>query len=187
MLPFRHYSNFIDIKPSVEKLKEEIPFVQQEIINGGVKIKESRLTCWMSDQLETTLEYSGKSMLPIYMTSWVKKIRDIIFNKTGIYFDSVLVNYYENGSTGMRYHSDPLGNGKWCEDFFIISIGSSRKIVFRQSDNFDNKYNFIAKNGDAIHMFDDCQTRYQHSVRKDNNVKEPRISLVFKKKNIDAK
>lgn len=177
MLPFKHYSSVVDV--DYKELFSEIPFCREEINSNGVWVKESRLTCWMSDK-DIELEYSDKKMKPIRLTKIVSEIRDSIYQKYNIYFDSVLANYYLDNKVGMRYHSDPL-NDIWDTHFMILSIGDSRKIIFREIENIDKKYEFEMESGDIIHMFDDCQDKYQHSVRKSKICKGPRISLVFKR------
>ena len=179
MLPFQFYSKVVT-NINIDNLESEIPFSREKINSNGEWIPESRLTCWMSDD-NTTLEYSDKEMEPIRLTEKVSEIRDILNQKFGIYFDSVLANYYSDNSVGMRYHSDPLGDNKWDPNFMIVSFGSDRKLIFREIKNVDIKYPFEMSNGDMVHMFDDCQDTYQHSVRRVKTKIGPRISLVFKK------
>jgi alkylated DNA repair dioxygenase AlkB len=119
-------------------------------------------------------------MNPIKLTKTLKKIQFAIELKYGIYFDSVLINYYKDGSSGMRYHSDATYN-KWHQESVVVSFGSSRKIIFREINNFDNKTNIIMNSGDLLFMKEGCQDIYQHRVTKDKSISDERISLVFKK------
>ena len=179
MIPFRFYSKVVD-DINIDDLKQDVNLTRQKILSDGILVDESRLTCWMSD-VDTTLEYSDKIMAPIKLSPLVKKIQSTIFNKFGIYYDSVLVNYYKDNTIGMRYHSDPLGDGKWEPDFMIVSIGCPRKLIFREIKKYDNKYPFEMQNGDCVHMFDNCQDLYQHCLKKEKVNKGHRISLVFKR------
>lgn len=160
-------------------LKLNICFNYDEIIIDNLKLIEQRGTTFMSDQ-NCEYRYGFKTMKSIEMNDIVKKIQIEIFNKIGIYFDSVLINYYKNGSIGMRYHSDELYD-EWYEESVIISFGSTRTITFREINNFDNKINFILENGDLLFMKKNCQSTYQHKLNK-SKLDEERISLVFKKK-----
>ena len=178
MFPFKHYKKVIN-EELFETLLDETKPTYDTFINNNFNCKELRGTKWMSDN-KMTLEYSDKIMQPICLTPTIKKIRDMLYDKFNIYFDSVLLNYYPNGNIGMRYHSDPIGN-KWDTNFMIVSFGGARKLIFREIKDIDTKYSFNMNNGDCIHMFDNCQDLYQHSVRKQKNGL-PRISLVFKKK-----
>ena len=160
-------------------LKNEIIFNNDDIFIDGKKIKEERLTSWHSDY-DYLYAYGGKTMTSEKMTKTLKKIQFTIELKYGIYFDSVLINYYKDGSSGMRYHSDATYN-QWCQDSVVISFGSSRKIIFRESSNFDNKTDIIMNSGDLLFMKEGCQDIYQHRVTKNKSIDKGRISLVFKK------
>ena len=161
------------------KLKDEIVFREDNIIINGITVKEERKTCWMSD-MNYTYTYGNKIMQPDKLTLTVKKIQNITESKYGIYFDSVLINYYANGNIGMRYHTDETYN-EWLEESVIVSFGSTRKLVFREIDNYDNKTYLEMSSSDLVFMKDGCQQIYQHRVLKDKKILDDRISLVFKK------
>ena len=181
MIPFRFYKKIAnDI--TIDDLYSEIKFNKQKINSNGSWVEEPRLTCWMSDT-DATLNYSDKEMIPSKMTPTIKKIQSILYDKFNINFDCVLANYYKDNTVGMRYHSDPLENGKWDTNFIIISFGIPRKLIFREIGNIDNKYTFEMRNGEVVHMFNDCQEKYQHCLKKEKNYISPRISLVFKRLN----
>jgi len=177
MLPFCRYEKVFE-NSYFDRIVNDVPFTQNKILSSGIWVDEPRKTCWMSDN-DVTLEYSDKTMKPIRMSKSIEEIRDKLNSEFNIYYDSVLVNLYPDGGAGMRYHSDPIDN-KWDTNFMIVSFGAIRKIVFRDIKNFDNKYAFDFNDGDCINMFDDCQDLYQHSIRKDKHIKDPRVSLVFK-------
>ena len=178
MLPFKKYTNIFQ-NSYYQDILNETPFKQNQIYSKGIWCLEPRKTCWMSDT-NTNLEYSEKIMEPIKLTKKIAEIRNKLNDKFGIFYDSVLVNYYPDGGAGMRYHSDPLSN-KWDTNFIIVSFGITRKLVFRKIADYDKKYTFQLNDGDCINMFDDCQDQYQHSIRKDKQINSGRISLVFKR------
>jgi hypothetical protein len=70
------------------------------------------LTGWLSD-IGATFKYSGKEMRPPPggLTPRVAAVRDALAALTGQWYDSVLVNLYEDGKCGMKYHVDPLVSG----------------------------------------------------------------------------
>ena len=82
----------------------------------------------------------------------------------------------------MGYHSDPIDD-KWDSNFIIFSLGDDRKFIFREKDNKEIKTEYHLKDGDLLYMFDNCQEKYEHSLRKKSDGKE-RISLVFKKRKL---
>tara|TARA_B100000424_G_C22807588_1_gene432689 strand:- start:121 stop:660 length:540 start_codon:yes stop_codon:yes gene_type:complete len=175
---FGYIPKFI-LNDYLTNLKSEIIFNQDDLLIEGKQIKEERLTAWYSDY-DYSYVYGGKTMNSNKMTKTLKKIQFAIELKYGIYFDSVLINYYKDGNSGMRYHSDATYN-EWHQESVVVSFGSSRKIIFREINNFDNKTNIIMNSGDLLYMKEGCQDIYQHRVTKDKSISDERVSLVFKK------
>ena len=66
------------------------------------------------------------------------QVRDALVDITGVRFDSVLINLYRDGRCGMRYHADPL-YGCWTPNTAVVSIGQTRKFVFRETENFSSR------------------------------------------------
>ena len=188
--PFRYYSNFLQNENiSSLKLKEEIlkniDFKRDniEIGRGNEKVirQERRGTAWLSDNPKLTFEYSGKIMEPKPIPIFITKIREIISKKFKINFDGILLNHYYDNNSSMGYHSDPIED-KWSNNFMIISIGETREFIFREKENKENKIRYNFQDGDIIYMFDDCQDKYEHCLKKGKkNQTENRISMVFKK------
>ena len=170
--------NFID-EDIIDDLKNEINFNQDKINIGGIEILEERKTSWMS-KLGHSYKYGSKIMKPNIFSPTIKRIQNIISNNYQVDYDSVLINYYKDGNVGMRYHSDAVYD-EWYEDTIVISFGSSRNIIFREIENYDNKKKLLLQNGDLLFMKEGCQKVFQHRVLKDKKIKNERISLVFKK------
>ncbi len=160
-------------------LKNEIIFNNDDIVIDGVIIKEERSTAWMSDN-DHLYSYGHKIMKSQPMSKTVNIIQQIIQQKYGELFDSVLINYYKNGNIGMRYHSDEIYD-EWNEHSVIVSFGSTRKLVFRLIENYDDKTYLDFSSGDLIYMKEGCQKLYQHRVIKNSKITGDRISLVYKK------
>lgn len=122
-------------------------------------------------------------------TPSVRTIRNQLEERTGQYYDGCLLNLYPDGGSGMRYHIDPDQGKLWDFDTAVVSIGATRKFAFREISNLlDNRsplqpHNFVVMHGDVTYMFDDCQERFQHTVKNSDLKSEaaPRISLVFKR------
>lgn len=64
------------------------------------------------------------------------QVRDALHALTGQWFDSVLINMYEDGKCGMRYHVDPL-YGVWEPPSAVVSLGDMRQFVFREMKDFN--------------------------------------------------
>ena len=90
----------------------------------------------------------------------------------------------------MRYHADPDQGILWSRDTAVVSVGATRRFAFREmvppggvAGDRGAPHVFTLMSGDVAEMFEDCQERYQHTVKtaEDKREKAARSSLVFKK------
>jgi len=166
-------------KVCLNKLITELKFEYRELEdNTGCKYIEQRGTNWFSDK-GYTFVYSNKIMepktIPKCLNSIINNIK-IIYN---IDYDGILVNLYKNGQVTMGWHVDPLYN-EWIDDSVIVSLGSTRILQFRENKNMNNKIEFEMCNGRVIRMYNGCQEKWSHRVKKSKTT-ESRISIVLKK------
>lgn len=186
---------------SVQRLLEEVDFRVDEIQTQSNRfVLERRQTAWQGDHGVSPFEYSGKSMPRDDWSPLVRGVRNDVYVQTGIYYDCCLLNHYPDGSSGMRYHSDPDQGTLWGYDTAVVSVGATRRFCFRPIDSDSSSsvkansqssrptgsppvHSFYVLHGDVAHMFHDCQARFQHTVKKADRKDEkvPRASLVFKK------
>jgi alkylated DNA repair dioxygenase AlkB len=156
------------------------------LLDGGTRaVQEARLTAWQSD-VGATFRYSGKEMqqpAPAGLTPRVAAVRDALEVLTGTRYDSVLVNFYEDGKCGMRYHADPL-YGSWTPRTAVVSLGSTRQFVFREAEDHALRWSIFVSGGDVVYMYGDCQERLQHCIKVEAAAHDagPRMSLVFKER-----
>lgn len=182
--PFVYFPKYFNTNGLKEKILNTIK-LNSDIIEIGrgnkkVKIQERRKTAWLSNDENLTFEYSGKVMLPKKIPDYFIPLIGKIKEDFGIEFDGILINYYPDGSANMGYHSDPIDN-KWSNDFIVFSIGAHREFIFRENENKENKIKFEFNDGDIIYMYDDCQNKFEHCVKKSKQLDKDRISIVFKK------
>ncbi|MEY4355089.1 MAG: hypothetical protein RLZZ89_157, partial [Cyanobacteriota bacterium] len=89
----------------LEQLITEVPWKQEQIELFGRRHLLPRLTCWMADPgcsyRYSKLENIIESWSPIVTT-----IRQQIITATGSPFNSLLLNYYRNGTDAMGWHAD---------------------------------------------------------------------------------
>ena len=182
--PFQYFPNYYNTEGLKENILKTIK-LNSDIIEIGrgnkkVKLQERRKTAWLSNNEKLTFEYSGKVMIPEKIPDYFNGLIEKIKEDFGLEFDGILINYYPDGSTNMGYHSDPIDE-KWSNDFIVFSIGAHREFIFRENENRDNKIKFDFNDGDIIYMYDNCQEKYEHSVKKSKEIDKDRISIVFKK------
>ena len=110
-------------------------------------------------------------------------IRDKINNETGFYTNSVLLNLYETGKDEIRWHSDKediIGNNPVIP---MINLGASRTFWFKNKESGET-LSYKLNNGDLLVMLENCQINWLHAILKEKEIKEPRISLTYRKVNV---
>lgn len=171
---------------SVETITSQVDFRVDDIrTSSNTVVKERRQTEWQGDVSSGPFVYSSKSMLRSDWSPIVKQVRDCLYTVTNQYYDGCLLNLYHNGQSVMRYHIDPDQGTLRDYDTAVVSVGATRRFCFRSIDMQQQQrpHNFLVMHGDVAYMFDDCQERFQHTVKKaDNRMDESsRASLVFKR------
>jgi len=192
---------------AVASLAAELPLRRDVVASGSAspsvsELVEDRDTCWFSDG-GTPFAYSGKVMAADgRLSGGVAAVRDAVHAALGHWYDSVLVNHYPDGGSGMRFHSDP-GQGEaggWGFSTAVVSVGETRLFTFRRTAQPQTRVTFAVRHGDVLHMFGACQEQWQHSVLRErvgaagpgggggagggaaaNGAGAARISLVFKR------
>lgn len=153
---------------------DKVPWKQESSTWG----KFPRLTSYYADK-GVKYEYSGVSHQaaewPDYLTAIKGKIEEI----TGDKFNSLLLNFYRDGSDSIGWHSDDekeLGNNPVIAS---ISLGGERTFNLRHKTNKD-KWSIVLKNGSLIVMCGTMQHYWQHCVPKTTKPVNPRINLTFR-------
>mmetsp|Transcript_21035 Transcript_21035/g.42328 ORF Transcript_21035/g.42328 Transcript_21035/m.42328 type:complete len:458 (+) Transcript_21035:48-1421(+) len=149
---------------TVDSLLDEVDFKTEQVELQGKKLSERRQTAWQSST-NKPFRYSGKVMSPSPFTPLVQEIRDRIFKLTGVPYDCALLNLYPDGTSGMRFHSDPDQGIHWSTNTAVVSVGDTRLFVMREMDDHSKRHQFYVTSGDVLIMHGDCQQRYQHSIR----------------------
>ena len=161
-LPFKvlHKMLHSRLDITMNTLLHEIPF-KNDILKSkdGKLFTERRKTCWMVEEHSNIggLAYSGKIMPPIPMSPTVASINNILEEKTGMYFDCVLINYYQDGECSCAWHQDPDMGVMWSTDSVIVSFGETRKFSLRKNAVTKEKhFVYPLENLDGFLMFGTC-------------------------------
>jgi len=98
-----------------------------------------------------------------------------------VYFNSVLINGYVREDDNVGFHRDkemidPL------QMVVTISLGDSRRFIFRKYNDHSVKVETILNSGDLLIMCGDTNKIWEHSIPKPrkNESKFPRYSLTFR-------
>jgi alkylated DNA repair dioxygenase AlkB len=174
---------------SLSTLTSQVQFKVDAIRTASAQVvKERRQTAWEGDEGVSPFAYSGKAMPRSSWSPLVEATRNELVDRIGQYYDGCLLNLYPDGGSGMRYHSDPDQGTLWDYDTTVVSVGATRRFSFRVLPGSDSSlqtqpHTFVVMEGDVTHMFNDCQDRFQHTVKKADDKREvaARASLVFKR------
>ena len=173
-------------------LTETLAWQQGEITMFGKRVLEPRLTAWYGDEGKS-YTYSGKKQEPIAWNETLLLIKneiektllqekyvDFLSQQAPSVFNSVLCNFYRNGSDSMGYHSDnerELGQNPLIAS---VNFGESRRFLFRRKDDTTKKHELILSHGSLLIMGGAMQHHWQHAVPKEPKRTQPRINLTFR-------
>lgn len=129
--------------------------------------------------------YSGQIKKGVPFSIQMNYIRKNIERQLNLeegYFNGCLLNLYEDGEASISAHKD---NEKDMDTNAIIisfSLGATRSFLFKNTVTSE-KIKLSISNGDILIMKKGCQKDWEHSIPKESRIKEPRISLTFRKFN----
>lgn len=101
-----------------------------------------------------------------------------------VVYDSCLANYYRDGNVGIAKHSDKGREWGPRPEVATVSLGAARTFMMSSSRgtqgfNGGNKKHLIG--GSLFVMMGETQERFLHSIPADPVIKQPRISLTFRR------
>lgn len=170
-----HITDFIFDSPGMmEDLLEELPLKQEMLTFSGKQFAMPRLISWHG---EKSYRYSGRTFQPSPFTKKLNEINNLLKDRLGLNFNSVLVNYYRDGKDSISWHSDdePQIDGKCIAS---ISLGGARRFCLRNKKTKE-KQELELGNGDLFLMMD-LQREWEHAIPKTSKKVEPRMNLTFR-------
>ena len=156
----------------------EIPFDTNEVVVYGKRHKIPREECFMVVSENVNYKYSGKDLRPIALTPTVNKILEEVNELTDRKFNSVLANFYRNGSDKMGYHKDNEPELGVQPVVVSVSFGGSRYFNFKKEG--EKAHKVLLEHGDVFIMKTGFQNEFSHAVPPSKTLIEPRISLTFR-------
>ena len=102
-----------------------------------------------------------------------------IENEVGFLPNNCLINHYANGQARMGYHSDQTDILLEDTGIVILSLGSERNLVFRNTDEPEQKISYTLAHGSLLYMNQAVQQRWQHAIPT-SKATDIRLSLTFR-------
>ena len=159
-------------------LREKTPWEQPEIVMFGKKHKQSCLSTWHSDA-GVNYVYSGVERVAHPMNEFLSEIRrrcEVVANSR---FNSVLVNFYRDGSAGMGWHSDNEAINGREPTIASVSLGATRRFDLRHRET-KQTVKVDLEDGSLLVMSGLSQQCWVHQIAKTAKPVGPRINLTFR-------
>ena len=161
-----------------ETLLHAIPWKHDEVIIFGKHMVTARKVAWYGDR-DYPYTYSGTTKQALPWTAELLALKRLVENLAGATFNSCLLNLYEDGNSGMAWHSDDekvLGKNPTIAS---LSFGAERKFCFKHKQT-QQTASLILESGSLLIMKGATQHHWLHRLPKSKNIKDPRINLTFR-------
>jgi alkylated DNA repair dioxygenase AlkB len=145
----------------------------------GKRIVTKRMTGWYGEK-EFDYTYSKITRKARLWTPELIELKNLVEQKTGLNFNSCLLNLYHTGEEGMSWHSDAEAELGPDPAIASLSLGAERKFVLKNKLSGE-KVTVELENGSLLLMKGQTQKNWLHSLPKTKKVKEPRINLTFRR------
>ncbi len=163
-----------------QSLLDAIPWRTATLTIAGQKRPLPRLQCWMADQ-GRSYSYSGLKLSPHPWNPDVLRIKARLEQLCEHSFNSVLLNYYRDGSDSVSWHADDeteLGPNPIVAS---VSLGAQRTLEFKPKFNLTTpKKQIVLGSGSILIMGKTIQNNWLHQIPKISGTIDPRISLTFR-------
>ncbi len=160
-------------------LQNEIPWQSSKILMFGRWVQQPRLIAWQAEG-NYPYKYSGQTLIAEPFHPLVKALCSQINESLNLKFNSVLINFYRNGSDSMGWHADNEPELGPNPRIASISLGGNRDFKLKQNNSPHKTFTFSLQHGSLLVMGDGVQSNYKHSIPKRVNA-EPRINLTFRR------
>lgn len=144
------------------------------IPNAGFMVNQPRLTCWFGDASYT---YSGLTIQPDPWFPELTFLRDKLREDIGADFNSVLANYYHDGSNHVGWHAD--AEKQIGPIIASVSLGGLREFGIKNV-KANKHYSIELQTGSLLVMAKNTQKHCAHRIVKTSRPVEPRINLTFR-------
>lgn len=160
-------------------LRSELAWRGESIQLFGKKQQVPRLTAFYG---EPDIRYSY-SRIVLHARSWhplLLTIRSRLQHVLGLSFNSVLANYYRDGSDYMGWHSDDEPELRDKPAIASLSLGAERPFYLRHRGKAFAPYHLSLLPGSLLLMGNTTQVNWQHSLPRRPAINAPRINLTFR-------
>ena len=161
-------------------LKEKVSWEQKFYTDRktGEQYAQPRLTAWYADKENMEYSYSGVTQV---VQTWLPELLELkkkIEAVSGAEYNSVLLNFYRNGSDSVGLHADDEKELGENPNIASISLGATRTFQLIRNDQ---TIEYDLSHGSLLIMSGTTQRYWKHTIPKAYGLKEGRINLTFRK------
>lgn len=142
-------------------------------------IAARRLTCAFG-QVGSCYRYSATMKVAQLWPDFLAPLRDQLAERLGSVFDFALVNLYPDGRAGLGWHADDERDLESGAPIASVTLGATRVFALRNVET-GTVAGAVLGHGALCVMAGVTQRRWQHCITKDARVKQPRISITFRR------
>ena len=178
----RYVPDFLSQHASDQLLAQslaEISWDQDQVRMFGKSVQVPRLSAWFSS-IHATYEYSGLVHRPKQMPEFVRALLYDVVVRTGIEFNSILVNLYRDGTHSMGWHADDEPELGPEVTIGSLSVGTERMFRFRHRHNNGQPVSLPIAHGSLLLMYPPLQKYWLHQLPKRKGITTPRVNFSFR-------
>ena len=160
------------------ELRSTVDWKQDHTSLYGRRIALPRLTAWYGDP-GSSYKYSGIVNEPLPWNAPLQRLQVALQQRTGVSYNSVLLNLYRDGSDGVGWHSDDERELGSTPTIASLSLGEVRRFRLRHRRTRES-INLELANGSLLVMRGHSQRDWEHCVPKSKKVLGERINTTFR-------
>ena len=165
----------------MQRLIAEVPWRSEEVVMGGRRVPQPRLTAWYGDP-GASYAYSGLKLDPLAWTPLLTDIKIRTEAAVGERFNSVLINYYRDDRDSIGFHSDDEPELGEQPVIASLSLGAERTFIMRHKrSKLVQPVHLRLASGSLLLMRGETQRCWRHGIPKESRPCGPRVNLTFRK------
>lgn len=158
-----------------DRLRPALPWHRPRLFLYGRWVNMPRAVCWFGP---IAYRYSNHMHKPAPMPAEIETVCDRVYAATGLAFNAVLCNLYENGNDSVSWHADDDFTPGEHSAIASISFGAARRFDLRHKTGRPT-HSIDLMPGSLLLMGSGMQSEWEHAVPKVAHAGE-RINLTFR-------
>lgn len=159
---------------------KNIHWKQDVIRMYGKRMPLPRLTSWYGDRGKI-YTYSGITSVPNAWNEGLLDLKRKIEHFAGAEFNSVLLNWYRDGTDHLSWHADDEKELGVSPVIASANFGAQRDFVLRNIEDPSRRITIPLGHGTLLVMRGELQHYWQHSVPRRIKAQSSRFNLTFRR------